>query len=83
MVVADLNGDNAATVAEELGGPDKAVAVTVDVTDEDQITEAFRSAASRVERCSELGMRTSERCEPPPLGGALLVSSPSAADSDN
>ncbi|WP_327239233.1 bifunctional aldolase/short-chain dehydrogenase [Streptomyces sp. NBC_01318] len=45
VVVADLNGDNAATVAEELGGPDKAVAVTVDVTDEDQITEAFRSAA--------------------------------------
>ncbi|MEU0114252.1 bifunctional aldolase/short-chain dehydrogenase [Streptomyces bobili] len=45
VVVADLNGDNAAAVAEELGGPDKAVAVTVDVTSEEQIAEAFRAAA--------------------------------------
>ncbi|MFI8529029.1 bifunctional aldolase/short-chain dehydrogenase [Streptomyces aquilus] len=45
VVVADLNGDNAAAVAEELGGPDKAVAVTVDVTSEEQITEAFKAAA--------------------------------------
>jgi rhamnulose-1-phosphate aldolase/alcohol dehydrogenase len=44
VVVADLNGDNAAAVAEELGGPDKAVAVTVDVTSEEQIAEAFRAA---------------------------------------
>ncbi|MET9724707.1 bifunctional aldolase/short-chain dehydrogenase [Streptomyces zaomyceticus] len=44
VVVADLNGDNAAAVAEELGGPDKAVAVTVDVTDEEQIAAAFRAA---------------------------------------
>ncbi|MCX2927743.1 bifunctional aldolase/short-chain dehydrogenase [Streptomyces sp. NEAU-W12] len=44
VVVADLNGDNAAAVAEELGGPDKAVAVTVDVTSEEQITEAMRAA---------------------------------------
>ncbi|MFF6788286.1 bifunctional aldolase/short-chain dehydrogenase [Streptomyces filamentosus] len=44
VVVADLNGDNAASVAEELGGPDKAVAVTVDVTDEEQIAAAFRAA---------------------------------------
>ncbi|MYW54548.1 bifunctional rhamnulose-1-phosphate aldolase/short-chain dehydrogenase [Streptomyces sp. SID8376] len=42
VVVADLNGENAARVAEELGGPDKAVAVTVDVTDEEQIAAAFR-----------------------------------------
>ncbi|MFE2737540.1 bifunctional aldolase/short-chain dehydrogenase [Streptomyces sp. NPDC059349] len=41
VVVADLNGDNAAAVAEELGGPDKAVAVTVDVTSEEQIVDAF------------------------------------------
>ncbi|WP_328946121.1 bifunctional aldolase/short-chain dehydrogenase [Streptomyces sp. NBC_00250] len=45
VVVADLNGKNAAAVAEELGGPDKAVAVTVDVTSEAQITEAFKAAA--------------------------------------
>ncbi|MBM7054308.1 bifunctional aldolase/short-chain dehydrogenase [Streptomyces durocortorensis] len=45
VIVADLNGDNAAMVADELGGPDKAVAVTVDVTSEDQIAAAFRQAA--------------------------------------
>ncbi|MEU5414323.1 bifunctional aldolase/short-chain dehydrogenase [Streptomyces clavifer] len=44
VVVADLHAENAASVAEELGGPDKAVAVTVDVTDEDQITDAFKAA---------------------------------------
>ncbi|CAM5615871.1 bifunctional rhamnulose-1-phosphate aldolase/short-chain dehydrogenase [Streptomyces hirsutus] len=44
VVVADLNGDNAAAVAEELGGPDKAVAVRADVTSEEQIEEAFRAA---------------------------------------
>jgi rhamnulose-1-phosphate aldolase/alcohol dehydrogenase len=44
VVVADLNAENAAAVAEELGGADKAVAVTVDVTDEEQIAEAFRAA---------------------------------------
>ncbi|MEU6283069.1 bifunctional aldolase/short-chain dehydrogenase [Streptomyces sp. NPDC047028] len=43
VVVADLNGESARAVAEELGGPDKAVAVTVDVTDEEQIAEAFRA----------------------------------------
>jgi rhamnulose-1-phosphate aldolase/alcohol dehydrogenase len=44
VVVADLNGDNAAAVAEELGGPDKAVAVTVDVTSEERIVAAFEAA---------------------------------------
>ncbi|MEU5216643.1 bifunctional aldolase/short-chain dehydrogenase [Streptomyces sp. NPDC020807] len=44
VVVADLDGDNAAAVAEELGGPDRAVAVTVDVTSEEQIAAAFREA---------------------------------------
>ncbi|MFE2631904.1 bifunctional aldolase/short-chain dehydrogenase [Streptomyces sp. NPDC001651] len=44
VVVADLDGESAAAVAEELGGPDRAVAVTVDVTDEEQIAAAFRSA---------------------------------------
>ncbi|MET9081289.1 bifunctional aldolase/short-chain dehydrogenase [Streptomyces sp. NPDC004237] len=43
VVVADLNADSAAGVAAELGGPDKAVAVTVDVTDEEQIAAAFRA----------------------------------------
>ncbi|WP_051839325.1 bifunctional rhamnulose-1-phosphate aldolase/short-chain dehydrogenase [Streptomyces sp. NRRL F-5126] len=42
VVVADLDGESAATVAKALGGPDKAVAVTVDVTDEEQIAAAFR-----------------------------------------
>ncbi|MFF3920279.1 bifunctional aldolase/short-chain dehydrogenase [Streptomyces sp. NPDC001852] len=45
VVVADLNTDNARAVAEELGGPDRAVAVTVDVTSEEQIAEAFKAAA--------------------------------------
>ncbi|GAA2297625.1 bifunctional aldolase/short-chain dehydrogenase [Streptomyces kunmingensis] len=45
VVVADLNAEGAAAVAEELGGPDKAVAVTVDVTSEEQIADAFRAAA--------------------------------------
>ncbi|MEV7343473.1 bifunctional aldolase/short-chain dehydrogenase [Streptomyces sp. NPDC093544] len=44
VVVADLNAQGAADVAAELGGPDRAVAVTVDVTSEDQIAEAFKSA---------------------------------------
>jgi rhamnulose-1-phosphate aldolase/alcohol dehydrogenase len=44
VVVADLNAENAAAVAEELGGPDRAVAVTVDVTSEEQIAAAFDAA---------------------------------------
>ncbi|MFJ1647856.1 bifunctional aldolase/short-chain dehydrogenase [Streptomyces sp. NPDC088258] len=44
VVVADLNAEGAASVAEELGGPDRAVAVTVDVTDEEQIGAAFDAA---------------------------------------
>ncbi|MFF3935431.1 bifunctional aldolase/short-chain dehydrogenase [Streptomyces phaeofaciens] len=45
VVVADLNAENASAVAAELGGADKAVAVTVDVTSEEQIADAFRAAA--------------------------------------
>jgi len=41
VVVADLNLDNAQSVAEELGGPDKAVAVKVDVSDEDAVAAAL------------------------------------------
>ncbi|MFE1585521.1 bifunctional aldolase/short-chain dehydrogenase [Streptomyces sp. NPDC058737] len=44
VVVADLNAENAAAVAEELGGDDRAVAVRVDVTSEEQIAEAFEAA---------------------------------------
>lgn len=45
VAVADRDADSAVAVAEELGGPDRAVAVTVDVTSEEQIAEAFRTAA--------------------------------------
>ncbi|MEU0051363.1 bifunctional aldolase/short-chain dehydrogenase [Streptomyces sp. NPDC006309] len=42
VVVADVKGAEA--VAEELGGPDRAVPVAVDVTSEEQIADAFRAA---------------------------------------
>ncbi|RBM17536.1 bifunctional aldolase/short-chain dehydrogenase [Streptomyces sp. PT12] len=45
VVVADVNSEAAQTVAKELGGPDRAVAVTVDVTSEEGIAAAFRAAA--------------------------------------
>jgi rhamnulose-1-phosphate aldolase/alcohol dehydrogenase len=41
VVVADLNLDNAQTVADELGGPDVAVAVRVDVSDEQAVAAAL------------------------------------------
>lgn len=44
VVVADVNARSAAEVSGELGGADRAVAVTVDVTDEDAIAAAFREA---------------------------------------
>ncbi|HEX7949963.1 MAG TPA: bifunctional aldolase/short-chain dehydrogenase [Candidatus Limnocylindrales bacterium] len=44
VVVADIDGAAAETVATELGGPDVAVAVTVDVTDEEQIIRALQDA---------------------------------------
>ncbi len=44
VVVADLDGGAAARVAAELGPADVAVAVTVDVTDEEQVAAAFRRA---------------------------------------
>ncbi|WP_329191415.1 bifunctional aldolase/short-chain dehydrogenase [Streptomyces sp. NBC_01435] len=44
VVVADIDAETAASVAQELGGSDKAVAVTVDVTSEEQIVGAFRAA---------------------------------------
>ncbi|MFE7615874.1 bifunctional aldolase/short-chain dehydrogenase [Streptomyces sp. NPDC057496] len=45
VVVTDRDAENAASVAQELGGPDAAVAVTADVTDEQQIAAAFGAAA--------------------------------------
>ncbi|MFE7140013.1 bifunctional aldolase/short-chain dehydrogenase [Streptomyces sp. NPDC057644] len=45
VVVADLDAKSGAAVAEELGGPDRAVAVTVDVTSEEQVAGAFAAAA--------------------------------------
>jgi rhamnulose-1-phosphate aldolase/alcohol dehydrogenase len=44
VVVADMDGASALAFAEELGGSDVAVAVTVDVTDESQVVAAFRKA---------------------------------------
>ncbi|MEU4092313.1 bifunctional aldolase/short-chain dehydrogenase [Streptomyces sp. NPDC026673] len=44
VVVADLDAENARAVAEELGGPDRAVAVTADVTSEEAIRAAFDEA---------------------------------------
>ncbi|MEU6217704.1 bifunctional aldolase/short-chain dehydrogenase [Streptomyces sp. NPDC047022] len=44
VVVADLDASRAAAVAGELGGTDRAVAVTVDVTSEEQIARAFQKA---------------------------------------
>jgi rhamnulose-1-phosphate aldolase/alcohol dehydrogenase len=45
VVVADRDAAAAQAVAEQLGGTDVATAVTVDVTDEAQVDEAFRQAA--------------------------------------
>jgi len=45
VVVADRDADSAAAVAAEIGGPDVAVPVTADVTDEDQVAAAVAAAA--------------------------------------
>ncbi|MDQ0632649.1 rhamnulose-1-phosphate aldolase/alcohol dehydrogenase [Arthrobacter pascens] len=44
VVIADLNLENAEKVAEELGGPDVAIGVQADVTDEAQVTAAIDAA---------------------------------------
>ncbi|MBL1068098.1 bifunctional aldolase/short-chain dehydrogenase [Streptomyces sp. 7-21] len=44
VVVADVNAEAAERVATELGGPDRAVPVTVDVTDEEQVRAAVDAA---------------------------------------
>jgi rhamnulose-1-phosphate aldolase/alcohol dehydrogenase len=45
VVVADLNAGSAASVAADIGTSDAAVAVTVDVSSEEQIAAAFARAA--------------------------------------
>jgi rhamnulose-1-phosphate aldolase len=44
VVIADLNLENAQKVAEELGGPDVAVGIQADVTDEAQVAAAIDEA---------------------------------------
>jgi rhamnulose-1-phosphate aldolase/alcohol dehydrogenase len=44
VVVADIDATSAEAVAAELGGPDRAIAVGADVTDEAQVVAAFRAA---------------------------------------
>jgi rhamnulose-1-phosphate aldolase/alcohol dehydrogenase len=44
VVVADMDAASAEAVAREIGGPDAAVSVCVDVTDEDQVIGALRRA---------------------------------------
>ncbi|QVQ53941.1 bifunctional aldolase/short-chain dehydrogenase [Spiractinospora alimapuensis] len=44
VVVCDKDGDAAATVAAELGGPDVALSVRMDVTNEGEITDGLRRA---------------------------------------
>ena len=40
VAIADLNLEAAALVAEELGGPDTAIAIAVDVTDPEAVSDA-------------------------------------------
>jgi rhamnulose-1-phosphate aldolase/alcohol dehydrogenase len=44
VIVSDLDGDAAKAVAEGIGGPDQAVAVAADVSNEDAVTAAIRAA---------------------------------------
>ncbi len=44
VVIADLDGDVAASVAAEIGSTDVAVGVAADVTDEDAVTDLVREA---------------------------------------
>ncbi len=44
VVVADIDAASADAVAAELGGPDTAISVTADVTDEAQVSAAFEAA---------------------------------------
>ena len=45
VVVADLDAGSAAEVAAEIGGPDRAVAVPMDVSSAEQVAAAFKAAS--------------------------------------
>jgi NAD(P)-dependent dehydrogenase (short-subunit alcohol dehydrogenase family) len=45
VVVADLNGDTAQSVAGEIGNEDRAISVSMDVTSAEQVATAFATAA--------------------------------------
>ncbi|PFG97074.1 rhamnulose-1-phosphate aldolase/alcohol dehydrogenase [Saccharopolyspora erythraea NRRL 2338] len=45
VVLADIDAESAAAAAAELGGPGRAVPVRADVTDQDEVAEAFAVAA--------------------------------------
>ena len=45
VLIADRDGDSAANFAKVLGGPDKAVAFTVDVTEEEAVSQAVDACA--------------------------------------
>ena len=44
VVVADIDGDSARTVAKDIGDSDVAIGVQADVTDQEQVVEALRAA---------------------------------------
>jgi rhamnulose-1-phosphate aldolase/alcohol dehydrogenase len=44
VVVADIDSGSADAVAREIGGTDRAISVTADVTNEGQVADAFRTA---------------------------------------
>ena len=45
MVVTDRDSESATAVATEIGGPDAVIAVSLDVTEAEQVASAFRAAA--------------------------------------
>jgi 3-hydroxybutyrate dehydrogenase len=44
VIIADINQQNADAAAQELGGPQKAIGVTMDVTSEEQVDAGFAKA---------------------------------------
>ena len=44
VIVADIDAESAETVAREVGGPDTAIGLACDVTNEEQVAAAFRDA---------------------------------------
>ncbi|MFI1164670.1 SDR family NAD(P)-dependent oxidoreductase [Streptomyces sp. NPDC020801] len=75
VVVADLDAESAAAVAEELGGSDKAVAVAVDVTDEGPIADAFKAALPAFGGVDPTAGRSPRRSGLPTIPSASCTSS--------